>query len=140
MKALLLASVGSIAVAATGFARIGDDEKQIEARYGQAGKDLGNHGEVHEVGYVWKGFMVLVDYVNGISQREGFTKPDTSPLGDQNIKDILAASAADGTTWQESQSKSGDKMWNRSDNKVFAIFPSMGKFLFVQDVNFVQPK
>ena len=140
MKTVVFASVLSVALAATGFARIGEDEKQIEARYGAAGKDFGNHGEVHEVGYVWNGFMVLVDYVNGISQREGFTKPDTSPLGDQNIKDILVVSTADGTTWQESQSKTGDKMWSRSDNKVVAIFPSMGKFLFVQDVNFVQPK
>jgi hypothetical protein len=140
MKTVLIASVVSMALAASACARIGDDEKQIEVRYGPAGKDLGNHGEVHEVGYVWNGFMVLVDYVNGISQREGFTKPDTSPLGDQNIKDILAASTADGTTWQEGQSKAGDKMWSRSDKKVVAIFPSIGTFLFVQDVNFVQPK
>ncbi len=141
MKALLLASVGSIALAATGFARIGDDEKQIEEHYGQGGsKDLGNRGEVHEVGYAWNGFGVIVDFVNGISQREGFTKPDTSPLSDQNIKDILAASAAEGTTWQEGKTPSGDKMWQRSDKKALAIFPAMGKFLFVQDVNFVQPK
>jgi|SRR5947209_9025533 len=140
MKAFLLLIVGSIALAATGFARIGDDEKQVEARYGQAGKDLGNQGNVHEVGYVSNGFMILVSYVNGISQREGFTKPDTTPLSDENIKDILALSAADGTTWQEGQSPTGDKTWNRSDKKVVAIFPAMGKFLFVQDVNFVQPK
>ena len=129
-----------MALAPSGFARVGEDEKQIETRYGKAAKDLGNHGDVHEVGYVWNGFMVLVDFVTGVSQREGFTKPDTSPLSDQNIKDILAMSAASGTTWQEGQSQGGDKMWNRSDNRVVAIFPSMGKFLFVQDVNFVQPK
>lgn len=124
----------------SGFARIGEDEKQIEARYGQAGKDMGNQGNVHEIGYVSNGFMILVSFVNGVSQREGFTKPDTTPLSDQNIKDILAMSAADGTTWQEGQTQSGDKTWNRSDKKVVAIFPAMGKFLFVQDINFVQPK
>ena len=140
MKALTFASFLLLAFATTGFGRIGEDEKQIEARYGPPGKDLGNHGIVHEVGYVAGGFMVLVDFVNGISQREGFTKPDMSPLSDQNIKDILAMSAADGTTWQEGQAKGGDKMWARSDKKVVAIFPTMGKFLFVQDVNFVQPK
>jgi hypothetical protein len=130
----------TMAFAGTGFARIGEDPKQIEARYGQAGKDLGEHGDVHELGYVWGDFLVVVSYVNGVSQREGFTKPDTSPLSDQNIKDILAASAADGTSWQEGQGPNGDKMWTRSDKKAVAIFPSMGKFLFVQDVNFVQPK
>jgi hypothetical protein len=140
MKTVLFAGVVSMILATTGFARVGDDEKQIEARYGQAGKDLGQRGEIHEVGYVWEPFLVVVSYVNGVSQREGFTKPDTSPMTDQNIKDILAASAAEGTTWQEGQAQGGDKMWSRSDKKAVAIFPSMGKFLFVQDINFVQPK
>jgi hypothetical protein len=140
MKTIVFASVVSMVLTASGFARIGEDEKQIEARYGQAGKDMGNQGNVHEIGYVSNGFMILVSFVNGVSQREGFTKPDTTPLSDQNIKDILAMSAADGTTWQEGQTQSGDKTWNRSDKKVVAIFPALGKFLFVQDINFVQPK
>ena len=140
MKTVVFAGIISLAFAATGLARIGEDGKQIEARYGQAGKDMGEHGNVHEIGYISNGFMILVSYVNGVSQREGFTKPDTTPMSDQNIKDILAISAADGTTWQEVQSQSGDKTWARSDKKAIAIFPSMGKFVFVQDVNFVQPK
>ena len=127
-------------LATTGFARIGDDQKQIESRYGEAGKDLGERGQVHEIGYVWEPFLVVVSYVNGVSQREGFTKPDHSPMTDQNIKDILAAGAAEGTTWAEGQMQGGDKMWARSDKKVIAIFPSMGKFVFVHDIKFEQPK
>src|ERR1700693_46128 len=140
MKTVVFAGVVTMTLAATGFARIGEDEKQVETRYGKAGKDLGGHGEVHDVGYISNGFMIVVSFVNGISQREGFTKPDTTPMSDQNIKDILAISAAEGTSWQEGQAQGGDKMWNRSDKKAVAIFPSMGKFLFVQGVNFVQPK
>ncbi|HLW36750.1 MAG TPA: hypothetical protein VKS98_13940, partial [Chthoniobacterales bacterium] len=140
MKTSFFAAVVSMILAGTGFARIGDDQKQIESRYGQAGKDLGEHGNVHEIGYVWEPFLVVVSYVNGISEREGFTKPDTSPMTDQNIKDILSISTAEGTTWQEGQANGGDKMWSRSDKKVVAIFPSIGKFVFVQDINFVQPK
>jgi hypothetical protein len=78
--------------------------------------------------------------VNGISQREGFTKPDTSMLTEQNVKDILAMSAAQGTTWQDAPAIGGDKSWIRSDKKARAILPAMGKFLFIQDVNFKQPK
>lgn len=140
MKALFLAGVVSLTLAANSFARIGEDENQIKARYGEPKKDLGTHGEVHEVGYMSGGFLILVDFVNGISQREGFTKPDTSSLTDQDIKDILAMSAAEGTTWQEVPGHGGDKSWKRSDNKVLAIFPAIGKFLSVQDVSFVQPK
>jgi hypothetical protein len=140
MKALTFTSLVWITLAATGFGRVGEDEKQIEARYGKAGKDLGTHGEVHEVGYMAGGFMILVDYVNGISQREGFANPDTSALSVDAIKQILAMSVAEGTNWQAASDKDGDKMWTRSDKKAVAVFPVQGKFLFVQDVSFVQPK
>src|SRR5260370_33118851 len=140
MKTLTFSSLVWIALAATGFGRIGEDEKQIEARYGKPGKDLGNHGEVDEVGYVSGGFMILVDFVNRISQREGFAKPDTSALTDVAVLQILALSAAEGTNWEPTPGGGGDRSWRRSDNKAIAIFPAQGKFLFVQDVNFVQPK
>jgi hypothetical protein len=140
MKALTLTSLVWIILAATGFGRIGDDEKQIEALYGKPGKDLGTHGEVHEVGYISGGFMILVDFVNGISQREGFANPDTSTLTADAIKQILAVSAAEGTKWEEAPAAGEDRSWRRSDGKAIAIFPLQGKFLFVQDPNFVQPK
>ena len=140
MKFLRLSVLVSLSLVASAFGRIGEDEKQIEARYGKPGKDLGNRGGVHEIGYIWNGLMVLVDYVSGISQREGFTKPDTSPLSDQNVMEILAVSAADGTSWQEGKAVGGDKAWERSDAKAKAILPANGKFLYIQDVNFSQPK
>ena len=99
----------AIGVTTAAFARIGDDEKQIEARYGKPGKDLGNHGEVHEVGYVSGGFMILVDFVNRISQREGFAKPDTSALTDVATLQILALSAAEGTNWEPTPGSGGDR-------------------------------
>lgn len=129
-----------IAASAVAFARIGEDDKQIEARYGKPGKDLGNHGNVHEVGYMSGGFMILVDFVNAVCQREGFAKPDTTALTDQEIKNILALSAPEGTTWEEGAAKAGDKSWNRSDHKAIAVLAAQGTFLFVQDANFVQPK
>jgi hypothetical protein len=140
MKALTFTSLVWITLAATSFGLIGEDEKQIEARYGKAGKDMGTHGEVHEIGYLTGAMMILVDYVNGTSQREAFATADTSPLSAEAIKQILAVSAPEGTTWQEAPAKEGDRLWNRSDHKAVAMFPALGKFLFVQDVNFVQPK
>ncbi|HXL24920.1 MAG TPA: hypothetical protein VN942_05175 [Chthoniobacterales bacterium] len=140
MKTISLTILTAIGVTTAAFARIGDDEKQIEARYGKPGKDLGNHGEVHEVGYVSGGFMILVDFVNRISQREGFAKLDTSALTDVAALQILALSAAEGTNWEPTPGSGGDRSWRRSDNKAIAIFPAQGKVLFVQDVNFAQPK
>ena len=140
MKALTVTVLVWIALARTGLGEIGEDEKQIEARYGKPGKDLGTHGNVHELGYMSGGYMILVDFVNGISQREGFANPDTSALMPDAVEKILIMSAVEGTRWQETKAEAGDRAWRRSDNKVVAIFPTQGKFLFVQDVNFVQPK
>jgi hypothetical protein len=127
------------AFAATAFCRIGDDEKQIEAVYGKAAKVLGEKGNVRQVGYTAGALAVVVDFVNGISRREGFAKPDTPALTPDEIQQILAVSAADNTTWKEEPGKEGDKTWKRSDNKAVAILPARGTFLVVQDVAYVQP-
>ena len=84
--------------------------------------------------------MILVDFVNGISKREGFANPDTSPLSPQSVEEILRRSAPEGTSWKEAPASGDDKSWTRSDSKVIAIFPALRKFVFVQDVTFVQPK
>jgi hypothetical protein len=140
MKTLTFTTLLLLALAATGFGRIGENEKEIEARYGKAGKDLGTRGAIHEVGYMAGGYMILVDFVNGISKREGFANPDTSALSVDAIKQILAMSSADGTNWQEQPAVGEDRSWRCSDNSAIAIFPARGKFLFIQDVSFVQPK
>src|SRR5438445_10527696 len=57
----------------TALARIGEDEKQVEARYSQPGKSIGNHSDVHKIGYVANRLMILVDFVNALSQRQRFT-------------------------------------------------------------------
>jgi len=140
MKALTFTSLLWIILGTTGFGRIGEDDKQIEARYGKAAKEIGEKAGVRQVGYASGAFAVVVDFVDGISRREGFAKPDTSMLTSEEIQQILNVSAADNTTWKEAPGKQGDRIWNRSDNKAIAILPGRGTFLMVKDVNFTQPK
>ena len=128
-----------LGLAATAFARIGEDEKQIEARYGKAGKVLEETSSTRKVGYMAGAFAVVVDFQNGISRREGFAKPDTSRLSDEEIKQILNVSAVENTTWTEGPGKQGDRAWQRSDGKAQAFLPARGTFLVIQDVTFVQP-
>src|SRR6267378_8258108 len=104
-----------IGLAAPSFGRVGEDEKQIEASYGKPGKDLGTHGNVHELGYMSDGYMILVYFVNGISQREGFSNPDTSPLSPQSVEQILRMSAPEGTSWKEAPARGDDRSWTRGD-------------------------
>jgi hypothetical protein len=128
----------SVTLTAAAFARIGDDEAKIEALYGKAAKVLNEKETFRQVGYTAGAFAVVVDFVNGVSRREGFAKPDTSMLTAQEIEQILSVSAADGTTWKEEPGQAGDKKWSRSDNKAVAIFPARQTFLVVQDVAYVQ--
>jgi len=139
MKPLVLSVFVSMSLAASAFARIGDDDKQIEALYGKPAKVLEETDGARKVGYTAGGVAVVVDFVNGISRREGFAKPDTSRLNDEEIKQILNVSAADNTTWKEVPGKEGDRVWERSDNKARAFLPARGTFFVVQDPSFVQP-
>jgi hypothetical protein len=140
MKTISLTTVAAIIATTLAFAGIGDNEKQIEARYGKAGKDMGTHGKVHQIGYVAGGFMILVDYVDGKCQREGFANPDTSPLTGEAILQILKMSAPEETSWRPGPSNGADKSWRRSDGKAVAILPAAGIFLFVQDPEYVPQK
>ena len=140
MKTISLIILFLISATTLSFALIGDNEKQIEARYGKAGRDMGTHGNVHQMGYAAGGFMILVDYVDGICRREGFANPDTSPLKDDAILQILKMSGGEGTSWRPGPSNGADKSWRRTDGKAVAILPANGIFLFVQDPEYVPTK
>jgi hypothetical protein len=140
MKTFSFVVAISVTLTAAAFARIGDDEKKIESLYGKAAKVLNEKGSFRQVGYTAGAFAVVVDFVNGVSRREGFTKPDTSMLTAQEIEQILSVSADDGTTWKEAPGQAGDKKWNRSDNKAVAIFPARQTFFIVQDIAYVLPE
>src|SRR5207237_2168946 len=128
MRAPTRTSLLWLALVATGFGGIGEDEKQIEARYGKPGKDMGTHGDVHEFGYLSGGFMILVDFVNGISQREGFANPDTSPLSPESVELILRMSAPEGTSWHSIPSTSDDRSWQLSGYKTVDFFTAGVQF------------
>jgi hypothetical protein len=139
MKRLICALLFAM-FATAGFGNVGDDEKKVTAIYGGQGKDLGTRGNIHQVGYTSGGFMILVSFVNGVSQRESFGKPDSGALTSDEVEKILAFAAPDGTKWEQGTAEGGDKAWRRSDSKVIALFPASGKFLSIQDATFVQPK
>jgi hypothetical protein len=61
--------------AASAFARIGETEKQIEARYGKAVQTLRA-----TKAYSYKGFLVIVAFDNGVSGVEIYQKHDASPM------------------------------------------------------------
>jgi hypothetical protein len=129
-----------LACCSSAFALIGEDAKQIEGRYGKPMRVVAEHGNYRHVGYASHGFMILVEFLDGISKGEEFARPDKSNLSSDVVKQILALSADKDQTWRDLPPKDGDRFWSRSDGKAMAIFPAQGNFFIVQDPNFVEPQ
>jgi hypothetical protein len=129
-----------LAFASSAFALIGEDAKQIEARYGKPMRVLTDRGNYREVGYAYAGFMLIVRFVDGISKSEGWARPDKSMLSPDAVRQILTISAPPSVTWRHLPPKEGDRFWERSDGKAKAILPAQGNFFIVQDPKFVEPE
>ena len=139
MKTSLLIITFMSLFATAARARVGETVKQVEARYGKPQRVLHERGSFRELGYGYRGFMVGVSYVGGVSKSEGFARPDTPRLSDADVQQILALSLPPGTTWKRLADQGGDPFWVRSDGKVVALL-SARKFLQVQEKDFRQPK
>jgi hypothetical protein len=127
--------------ASSAFALIGENTKQIEARYGKPHQPLGEHHSLHVIGYNFRGFLVGVGFLNGISKREGFGRSGLPQLSLGDIQNILGFSAPKGTTWTRLEGKAlgaivpkgEERYWIRSDRKVLATLSAKGNFVMVQD-------
>jgi hypothetical protein len=130
---MLAASVG---VSSYAYALVGENAKQVNARYGRPDRLLTNRGNYREVGYAYRGFMLIVKFVDGVSKSEIFARPEKSTLTEENVRQVLSFSVERGQTWRDlSPLKSGDRCWGRSDGKVMAVFPFKQNFVLVQDVH-----
>ena len=138
MKAPLVIVTLISVLAISAHARVGETVKQVEARYGKPQRVLHKHGSFRELGYGYRGFMVGVSYVDGICKSEGFARPDVPQLSQADVQQLLALSAAPGTSWNLVSDKNGDRVWLRSDGKVVAVLNAQ-KFLQVQEKGFHQP-
>jgi hypothetical protein len=138
MKTSLVIITFMTLAATSARARVGETVKQVEARYGKPQRVLHEHGSFRELGYGYRGFMVGVSYVGGVCKSEGFARPDVPQLSESDVQQILALSAAPGTSSKQSPDQNGDRLWVRTDGEVVALL-SAKKFLQVQEKGFHQP-
>ena len=83
------------------FARIGETEQQMEKRYGKCTLTISTGNEPLQKVYQSSGFNITVTYIDGVSQREIFTKQDgSSELTKNEIAILLEANTA-GSKWIE---------------------------------------
>ena len=124
-------------LSATAQARVGETVRQVEARYGKPDRVLEEQGSLRKLGYVHRGWLIIVGYVAGVSKSEFFD--GNRRLSDADVQQLLALNLTSGTTWKRLPGLGGDQTWIRSDGKVVALL-NEHRFLRVQEKNFREPK
>ena len=123
-------------LSATAQARVGETVRQVEARYGKPDRVLEEQGSLRKLGYVHRGWLIIVGYVAGVSKSEF---DGNRRLSDADVQQLLALNLTSGTTWKRLPDLGGDQTWIRSDGKVVALL-NEHRFLRVQEKNFREPK
>jgi hypothetical protein len=129
---------------ASAHGRVWETVKQVEARYGKPQRVLLDRPDLREVGYVFRGFMVLVYYSGGISRRESFSRWPRGgrlpPLSRDTVQEILAFSTPQGQSWlaipAPHVAKKETYYWVSSDRRTIAFFVAPGGILLFRDPNF----
>jgi hypothetical protein len=136
MKASSTIGIFLTLLAASSYGRVGETVKQVEARYGKPQQLYIDRPDLRKALYGYRGFMVMVYFSGGISKRESFGRPDLPKLAPDTVKELLALSAREGTSWQPILKEHDDYYWVSSDKKVVAQFAAPGNLLLVQDRKF----
>ena len=136
MRASTLTIGFVLLLAAPAFARVGESVNQVEARYGRPERVLEKDGIRRKLLYRYRGYMVAVQYISGVSSSEFLFRPGTPPLTSSDIKQLLAISAAPGTQWKRLEG-GREPFWLRSDGKAGAHF-QLGISLHVLRTDFTR--
>jgi len=98
----LIALLTVLLICSSANARIGENESQIEARYGKPFKTFtaaeSPRPAVKKM-YKSAGIVILVSFLNGVSESESYAKPDAK-INRTEVETILQANAQ-GKEWKE---------------------------------------
>ncbi len=110
------------------YARLGETEDQIAERYSkpiQVYRDVkGRTGHIHRS----EGYIIMVQYIDGVSQSEVYAKEDDSAMTEAELNKILASNAS-GDKWQEIPAATlakagvlGTRMWTISRIRALSAY------------------
>jgi hypothetical protein len=119
------------------WARIGEIEAQISARYGASMGDIptATFGPVR--GYMMPGFLVGVKLIDGTSQMEMISKNDQSAMSATEIEVFLRSHGAD-IQWNPDPFKPNWKRWRTHDGSLVAVYDTARHFLYIYSRKFYE--
>jgi hypothetical protein len=92
--------LAALFLAASAHARLGDTQAKVTERYGkpvQVYRDVkGRTGYIHR----FDGYLIMVQYIDGISQSEVYARENDAELNDTEL-DAIHAANAQGGQWQK---------------------------------------
>ena len=127
MKASILVLFLIAILTGSAWARLGETEDQLVARYGQ---ELiknklqlrGSPVTIDAIQFIKGGFGVQVSLFNGISAEEEIHKPHNEPILDEEVKILLDANAQ-GHVWTEDTAKTDiPRKWHRDDGATAELY------------------
>jgi hypothetical protein len=112
------------------FARIGETEQQIEARYGKGRFTLSID---YQLFYQSSGINIVVTFIDGVSQSEFFKNQDNSELSKNEIGLLLEVNAA-GSKWIEDPNArlAGVQGWKLQSGGRHAAYSLAQRSLLIQ--------
>jgi hypothetical protein len=127
MKASLLVLFLLIGLTSSAWARLGETENQLIARYGQEllktnVKIPGTQLTFDFLQFVKSGYSVQVSLVNGVSSEEEIHKPRNESITDEEAQILLNANSQ-GHPWVEDTLKTDvPRKWHRDDGATAELF------------------
>jgi len=133
MKMITLCVISAL-LCASAFARIGETEDEIRARYGKPVNEDRAQPPIVERGYLTSGMIVVVMFIDGKSEAEMFMKAKNfDQLSDEEVQLLLKANS-NGKEWTDAPTGaliSFDQVWRIPDLDRTAQFSKLERKLIV---------
>jgi len=121
-RTLLLIVISTLTLSARSFGALGNSEEQVAGLFGQpVDKGTPNTRGITTNVYEKGNYVILVQFLRGLSLAESYTRVDKLELSEKEISAFLEGSG-NGRSWD----KQPDKMaWERSDHKARAWYQTL---------------
>ena len=134
-------AVALFVLAASGtsaWARIGESEAQIAARYGTSIGDIPTETFGPVRGYLIPGFIVGVKLVDGVSQMEMLAKTDKSEMSAIELAGLFKTHGADVQWNPDPFDRPNWRRWRTQDGSHVAVYDMRRHFLYINSRKFYE--
>jgi hypothetical protein len=136
MKQLFYATLILNSFASIAFAKIGETEGAISARYGQSLGDIPTAAFGKVRGFQSSGYVIGVKFVNGVSVMEMFSKTNQSDMSAAEIDKLLKIDREGAWKAELMTGRPAWRRWRQEDAGLVALYDAARHFLYINSKQF----